>query len=167
MRFAIAFVLLAAGLSAQTTAKVVGLAPMACPDNWVGAGAAYGPPVTGWVSYGRLITNCLYSFTTHDVTISKAHQLQDSTRSGFGLVVRQVALGKLTASLIALGDVGVATGAATPPATGSVANVAYGGSAGIVAQWNGGHLTGEFFARRLQLTTGMQSIYEAGFGWAW
>lgn len=152
---------------APSTIPVVPEPTTSYPPNWIGVGAAYGPPVTGWASYARAVSTKqgVYSYTTYDVTLSKTHQLQTSTRTGFGLILRQVAVGGMVASLVALGDVGVVTGVATAPATGSAANVAYGGSGGVVVQLSKtSNWTAEVFVRRVQLSTGLQTIYEVGWG---
>ena len=139
------------------------------PSNWIGIGAAYGPPVTGWASYAKAIstTQGLYSFSTYDVSLSKTRQLQTSTRTGAGLIVRTLPIGKLKLNLIALGDVGAVIGAATAPASGSTAALAYSGSGGVIGQWGTSKITGCLFVRRVQLSTGLQTVYEAGIGWSW
>lgn len=164
--------LIEAALVLATTvvaAAQVAAPPPALPSNWVGLGAAYGPPTTGWASYARAVSakQGIYSYTTYDVTLSKTRQIQTSTRTGLGIVLRQVALGSLVVSVLALGDVGVVTGAANPPATGSTAATAYGGSGGLLVQKKGSPWTAAVFVRRLQLSTGLQTVYEGGVGYAW
>ena len=150
---------------APSTIPVVPEPTTSYPPNWIGVGAAYGPPVTGWASYARAVgSKGVYSYTSYDVTLSKTHQLQTSTRTGAGIVMRQLALGNVVASMIILGDVGVALSASAAPSSGSIANVAYSGSGGIVLSLGKTQWTAEAFVRRVQLTTGLQTIWEGGFG---
>ena len=163
----VAALLFASALSAQAPSTP------AYPDSWVGLGSAYNgvgsPHVTGLGTYARLVSKGagLYSFTTYEVSVNSNRQIASSTRTGFGLVVRQIALGPSRLSIVGLGDVGVAISASQAPSSGSTAAAAYSAGGGVVwqyspaSQWNV-----SAWYRKLTATGQPENVYELMIGYA-
>jgi hypothetical protein len=135
------------------------------PSLWMGAGAAFNsaatPQVNGWFSYAQLLSQKqqIYSFSTHDITplrVAGKLTIQDSTRTGFAIVVRQ--FGPLTT--LGLCDAGIA---ATGTASGTSVSSAFSGGALAVYQIGKTDWTLEAGYRLLK-TTSSQNVYEFGFG---
>lgn len=146
-----------------------GLRAQDYPSSWYGAGAARaGSSTTGWASAAVLMskTQGLYSFSTQDVSLSKSHQLQESTRTGLGIVLRQFPVKSAIVNLVCLGDAGAVVSSAAPPGVGSIAKFAWGGSGGVIVQFSKtSHFSAAAFVRRLSLATGQQTVYEIGLGY--
>lgn len=132
------------------------------PNQWMGAGAAWNqnttPQIAGWASYAKLVSakGQTYSFTSWDITSSKAkpYTAQTSARTGLATVIRQ--FGPIT--LLGFGDAGMAT---------SVSNFAgaFSGGGIVAIKLGKTDFTINLAARVIKVASqSNQVIYEFGFG---